>query len=189
MAREISSQEISPPLPAASAQQSPDTVSDAAASIAPYFRKMGIRLDGTENLRLLQAIAQWMGTPYQWGGCSPYGIDCSCLVKFIYETVYGISLHRTSVTMFENDLTPVPPEELREGDVLSFDTKGSGISHVGIYLKANRFVHASLSRGVMISSLDQSYFKKRFISGGRVVRHPAIRLASLSLGELVIVNP
>lgn len=153
-----------------------------------YSRKLGIELDGTENRKLIMAVAEWMGTPYLWGGCSIKGVDCSCLVKNIYEDVYGIELRRTSMMMCNADFMPVEKERLREGDIICFGTKEDDISHVGLYLKDNKFVHASQSGGVRISSLERNYFKKRLIMAGRAIRPLEISLARLSISELVVVN-
>ncbi len=133
-----------------------------------YSEKLGINLDGTENKDLIMAIDEWFGTPFRWGGCSKYGIDCSCFVKKVYDNVYGLYLNRTSRSIYHKDLIPVKKEDLQEGDILCFKNKARRISHIGIYLKDNKFVHASLKRGVMISDLREKYYKKRFFSGGRV---------------------
>jgi len=148
-----------------------------------YSKKLGVNFSGNENRDLLTAIAEWMGTPYLWGGCSESGIDCSCLVKNIYEEVFGVSLDRNSFMMFENNVIPVEKEDLITGDLIAFEIKNSKISHVGIYIKDNKFVHASLSKGVIISSLDQKYYKKRFIAGGRVIASQSIKLAKLSVKD------
>jgi len=153
-----------------------------------YSRKLGIELDGTENRKLIMAVAEWMGTPYLWGGCSQKGVDCSCLIKNIYEKVYGIELRRTSMMMCNADIVPVDEKKLREGDIICFGTKEDNISHVGLYLKDSRFVHASLSGGVRISSLERNYFKKRMLMVGRAIRPLQISIAKLSIGELVVVN-
>ncbi len=134
-----------------------------------FSERLDIPLDGTENPKLLAEIDRWLGTPYQWGGCSEIGIDCSCLIRNIYEAVYDVQINRTSLTIYQNDLTPVAPEALREGDIVCFETDRSPVSHVGLYLKDHKFVHASQSRGVMVSDLREPYFRKRFVSGGRVL--------------------
>ncbi|MGE0086530.1 MAG: C40 family peptidase [Desulfococcaceae bacterium] len=153
-----------------------------------YSRKLGIELDGTENRKLIMAVAEWIGTPYLWGGCSKDGVDCSCLIKNIYEKVYGIELRRTSIMICSEDIVPVEEHKLREGDIICFSMKKNDISHVGLYLKDNKFVHASLSGGVRISSLQRKYFKKRMLMAGRAIRPLQISIAKLSIGELVVVN-
>ncbi|MCP4353409.1 MAG: hypothetical protein GY795_48795 [Desulfobacterales bacterium] len=132
-----------------------------------YSDKLGINFDGTENMQLIMAVDEWLGTTYRWGGCSKYGIDCSCFVKSVYKDVYDIELSRSSYQIFYNDLMPVNKEELQEGDLLFFKIKKNRISHVGIYLKNNKFAHASQYRGVVIDDLNKRYYRKRFFSGGR----------------------
>lgn len=133
-----------------------------------YSERLGIPLTGAENKKLIRAIDNWLGTRYRWGGCSKEGIDCSCLIKTIYETVYGIQLNRSSRDMFYEDLTPISPDDLREGDILTFKIRGNRISHVGLYLKDEKFLHASRTHGVTIDDLASPYFKKRFFAAGRV---------------------
>lgn len=145
-----------------------------------HSKKSGMSLDGTENKDLMTAINEWMGVPYKWGGCGKDGVDCSCFVQAIYRDVYGINLSRTSSSMFNNDLVPADKEDLREGDIISFKMKDNRISHIGIYLKNNKFVHVSRKKGVMISSLSRPYFQKRFYSAGRSVKSPDYNIARKS---------
>lgn len=140
-----------------------------------FSRILGMRLDGTEDPELLTAVDEWMGTPYRMGGCSKDGIDCSCLVRTIYEEVYGIKLTRTSRDIFA-ELTPVKKEDLQEGDILCFANRRR-ISHVGIYLKDGKFVHASRKDGVTISNLSETYYQKRFAGAGRIPSSAAVSLS------------
>jgi lipoprotein Spr len=131
-----------------------------------YSKQLGIALDGTENKALLSAIEEWLGTRYKMGGCSKSGVDCSCFVKAVYQKAYDTELGRSSADMFQHDLISVRLDNLKEGDLLFFKTKGGGISHVGIYLKNDKFVHVSRLKGVKISSLD--YFKQILFSARRL---------------------
>ncbi|MCP4108221.1 MAG: hypothetical protein GY749_22200 [Desulfobacteraceae bacterium] len=152
-------------------QESDKTVTqddNTSTFFSKYSRKLGIPFDGTENIQLIMAVDEWLGTPFKWGGCSKYGIDCSCLVQSIYKNVYGIELNRTTIGMFTTNLATVEKEDLQEGDLIFFKIRGNKISHVGIYLKHNKFIHSTLTKGVMINDLDQNYYKKRFLSGRRV---------------------
>lgn len=134
-----------------------------------FSEKWGLDLDGTEDKHLIMAVDEWMGTRYRWGGCSKDdGVDCSCFVKSIYEDVYGIELSRSSSSIFYNNLVPVKKEELQEGDLICFTGKNDVISHIGLYLKDDKFVHASRTGGVKIDNLNNEYYKQRFFSGGRV---------------------
>jgi len=110
------------------------------------------------------------GTPYRFGKESPQeGFDCSGFVRHVYEH-QGVYLPRTVQEMAES-LTPVPKNQAHPGDLLFFNTTGKPFSHVGIFVKDDKFVHAPShhSRGrVSISSLRDSYWGKRFIA----VRRP-----------------
>ena len=82
------------------------------------------------------------------------------------DSVYNITLPRTAKNQY-NSSTKVRKQDLKQGDLVFFNTTG-GISHVGVYLGNNKFVHASASSGVMISDLDEAYFKRRYIGAARV---------------------
>ncbi len=154
-------------IPPFSGEDTGNTGEDAAF-YAEYSKKLGIRLDGTENKRLIMAAVRWMGAPYKWGGCLKSGVDCSCLVKLIYKEVYGINLNRTSVNIVNKNISPVTKAGLKEGDIVSFKrSNDSRISHIGIYLKNNKFIHVSRKKGVMISDLGKRYYRTWFFSAGR----------------------
>lgn len=118
------------------------------------------------NDPLYQFIDDWYGTSYCMGGMTKNCVDCSGFVQTFYSTVYGIIIPRTSKEQY-GFAKKISSAKLKEGDLLFFNTRG-GVSHVGIYLMNNKFVHASTSAGVTISDLDETYYSKRFISAGRV---------------------
>lgn len=129
--------------------------------------KTGIELTANDNKALYAAIDKWYGTPYQYGGCSTSGVDCSCFVGNIFKTVYGVTLHRVAADIQKDMYKMVGRNALREGDVVFFTNSNGKVSHVGIYLKDDMFVHSSTSNGVIVSSLDNSYWKSHFYKGGR----------------------
>ena len=86
----------------------------------------------------------------------------------------------------KNDLKRIDRSDLREGDILCFRTSGRTISHIGIYLKDDRFVHASRSSGVRISSLQQPYYQSRFIAAGRVDRDARVNRSADAPARMVI---
>jgi murein DD-endopeptidase / murein LD-carboxypeptidase len=105
--------------------------------------------------------SQWLGVPHRLGGNSRSGIDCSGLVVELYRSVAGLQLPRTSAQQFQVG-RPVAIAELRAGDLLFFQTTAEPISHVGIWVGQNQFVHASTSRGVIFSTLTEPYYAQRF---------------------------
>lgn len=121
------------------------------------------------NGSLASFIADWYGTRYRYGGTSRTGIDCSAFVQKLYENVFGISLVRTAIQQAQNSCELCTNDDLREGDLVFFKTQGNRISHVGVYLMNKFFVHSASSKGVMISSLDDKYWKPRYAGAGRVL--------------------
>jgi lipoprotein Spr/probable lipoprotein NlpC len=117
---------------------------------------------------LVTSIQGWLGTPHRDGGESKSGTDCSGFVRAVYNEAYGIELSRNSLRMYEEDVDLIDKEDLQEGDLVFFDTYGSGISHVGIYLLNNRFVHTSSSKGVVVDSLTSAYYTRNYVGSGRV---------------------
>ncbi len=110
---------------------------------------------------------EWYNVPYQYGGCLKSGVDCSCFASILYDDVYGKKLPRIAGDMF-NQCSQISPEDAKEGDLFFFKINGNKISHVGVFLKRNFFVHASTSKGVMINTIDEAYYKKYFFCAGRL---------------------
>ena len=132
-----------------------------------YSDRLGIQLSGNEDRKLVSTIADWIGTPYRYGGCDKRGTDCSCFVRNVIKEVYGVDLHRSSEDMIL-DVNKVNKEHLRDGDLVFFKINNDKISHVGIYISDNKFAHASKKRGVVINDLNETYYNKYFYSGGRI---------------------
>jgi hypothetical protein len=130
-----------------------------------YAMMMNVDVESLKNISLLGFIDNWFGTRYKLGGTTKRGIDCSALTGALLLAVYGFNLPRTARQQY--DATEhIDKDELKEGDLVFFNTHG-GVSHVGVYLENDYFLHAS-THGVTISSLDDHYYAKRFICGGRV---------------------
>ena len=112
-----------------------------------------------------------IGSPYRMGGMTPKtGLDCSGFVGHVFRQVTGIILPHRSLDI-STVAQPLEPGELMPGDLVFFNTLNRAFSHVGIYLGENRFVHASSSRTnkVMVSSLNDRYWRTRFDGARRVV--------------------
>lgn len=131
-----------------------------------YASKLGTEVEAITNFKLFELIDEWWGTGYRMGGTTKDGVDCSSFVQTLMAGVFGLSLPRTAREQHDNTVK-ILAEELTEGDLVFFNTRG-GISHVGIYLSNNKFVHASTSGGVMISDLNEPYWKARYKGAGRV---------------------
>ncbi|MDR1938736.1 MAG: C40 family peptidase [Tannerellaceae bacterium] len=132
--------------------------------------RLGMRVTAKDNLYLYTAASRWMGTPYRFGGVSRQGVDCSGFAGIIYREVYGKRLAASSADMLKYNCRKVRRSGLREGDLVFFRTDGGSRktpNHVGIYLKNDKFVHASTSRGVMVSGLSEPYYLRSWITGGR----------------------
>lgn len=117
---------------------------------------------------MLNEIDSWMGTPYLYGGNSRSGVDCSAFTQSIYRAV-DIEIPRTA-SQQAAAAESVNPSELKFGDLLFFNTSGSGISHVGIFIGNGFFVHSSSSRGVARESLSKEYYANRIVSAGRYLK-------------------
>jgi len=118
------------------------------------------------NTKMFEFIDDWYGTPYRLGGTTKKGVDCSAFSQFLFATVYGFSIPRTAREQYILT-TRISKTKLKEGDLIFFNTRG-GISHVGVYLQNNKFVHASTSGGVMISDIFDEYWARKFVGVGRL---------------------
>lgn len=133
-------------------------------------RQLGFKVAGHDDLRLFREAATWLGTPYRYGGTTRKGVDCSGLAGNIYREVYRYNLSRTVNDIANRDCRRVAKRDLKAGDLVFFNTskKKKGINHVGVFLKKGYFVHASTSRGVVVSQLKEDYYRKCYKRGGRV---------------------
>lgn len=134
------------------------------------WKKLDIKLTRDDNKALYGELKQWLGTPYQYAASQKgRGTDCSGMVMEVYKTVYDVKLERNSAKIFEKNCREIGKHRLCEGDLVFFNNgKSSRITHVGIYLKDGYFVHASSSRGVIVSHLTENYYTTHFQCAGRV---------------------
>ncbi|WP_085917747.1 C40 family peptidase [Halomonas sp. CSM-2] len=116
----------------------------------------------TEQVReaLLAQHEQWVGTPYRLGGTNQRGIDCSALVRNIFRDTFELELPRSTRGQVHEG-RPIDRQELQAGDLVFFRPPGA-YNHVGIYVGDGHFLHASTSQGVIISSLDNVYWKRYY---------------------------
>ncbi len=132
--------------------------------------RLGIDIDRDDDHRLYVTASEWIGTPYKYGGTTQRGVDCSGFVRELCREVYGVELSRTADSQRKEDCRKVRRSKLDEGDLVFFKNarKSRTASHVGIYLKDNKFIHASTSGGVIVSDLREPYYDKTWLAGGRL---------------------
>ena len=138
-----------------------------------YGQLLDIEIESVVNFTLFQFIEEWWKTSYRYGGTGKNGIDCSALTGLLLSSVYGVSLPRTAREQY-GKCDKINREDLTEGDLVFFNTRG-GVSHVGVYLANEYFVHASTSNGVTISSLNEAYYSRKYIGSGRPIKETAIQ--------------
>ncbi|HCC60619.1 MAG TPA: peptidase P60 [Pseudomonas sp.] len=114
-----------------------------------------------------------VGTPYRYGGSSTKtGFDCSGFVSFLFRKEAGIELPRSTREMINLEAPKIKRSELEPGDVVFFNNRGRGqVSHAGIYIGGDRFIHSSSTRsgGVRVDSLDDKYWRSSFMQAKRVL--------------------
>lgn len=138
--------------------------------VSDEWARLDIKLGRHDNKKLYKELKKWLGTPYEYAAhtCGE-GTDCSGMVMEVFLTVYGIKVHRNSAKMLEENCRVIDLDDLKEGDLVFFCTNGDErVSHVGIYLKDNKFIHASSSRGVAVDDLRQNYYATHFHAAARV---------------------
>ncbi len=117
--------------------------------------------------KLLAHYQLWQGTPYQYGGLSPNGIDCSGFVYLTFKNSLGTIIPRTTRAQSRQGKV-ILQNKLQVGDLVFFNTK-KATRHVGIYIGDKEFIHASTSRGVMISRLDNPYWQSAYWKAKRIL--------------------
>ena len=122
--------------------------------------------------QILAETKNWLGTPYKWGGTTPQGVDCSGFTWAVFDRQFDINLPRKAEDQEQLGFK-VSRETLEAGDLVFFKTGGFlgffTSHHVGIYLSAGKFAHASKSQGVTISSMDEPFWREDYLTSRRIM--------------------
>ena len=138
------------------------------AAVVPSLDTLSIVNKAIDRHKVMDEILAMVGTPYAFSGTDSSGIDCSGFTAKIYANAVGRQLPHSTVDQYT--ASKAVQDKMRKfGDLLFFNTTGEIPSHVGIYLGENLFAHASVSSGVTVSSLESSYYKKRYLGARRVI--------------------
>ncbi len=139
--------------------------------VAQLSQKLNLPIRNDDAaIPLYAEVSFWLGTPYRYGGNSKSGTDCSGFVGEVFQKVYAKQLERSSDGQAQKDVRKISKHKLKAGDLVFFRTapKSKKVDHVGIFLKDGYFIHASTSKGVIVSSLNEEYYKRTWQKGGRV---------------------
>ena len=150
--------------------ESPVTGMEANAVLMfKYAIRLDVPVEELTDFKLIEFIESWYGIRYRYGGNDRTGIDCSAFSKEFISFLFGFAIPRTSSEQYKQSKR-VKKSDLREGDLVFFYTRGrrNGVSHVGVYLRNNKFVHASTSSGVVINDLDDEYYARNYAGAGRM---------------------
>lgn len=124
-----------------------------------------------EGEYIIEYGLQFLGTPYVWGGTDlKSGVDCSGFTQEVFKA-FDVSISRVSY-MQATEGKHIDKEKLQSGDLIFFDTSGVNngkVSHVGIYIGENKFLHSDSTHGVMVSSLDSTYYTRNYVKAMRVL--------------------
>jgi murein DD-endopeptidase / murein LD-carboxypeptidase len=133
-----------------------------------YALQLGVDKKELSNVSLLKFVDEWYGIPYKYGGKDKSGIDCSAFSCQLLKQVFGKTFSGSAQGLHDQ-CKSVKPSSLKTGDLVFFKIENTKVSHVGVYLMNNKFVHATTKKGVMINDLGENYYKKYFYAGGRIM--------------------
>ncbi len=134
---------------------------------ASYSAPQSSSLNRVSSQRMMGIIEGFLGIPYKFGGDDRRGMDCSGFVKIVFLKTENKKLPHNAAALFKIGES-VEKENLSFGDVVFFNLEGEGISHCGIYLKQDLFVHASRKHGVSYGSLDHKIYLSSYVGAKRL---------------------
>ncbi|MBU1319740.1 MAG: C40 family peptidase [candidate division Zixibacteria bacterium] len=143
-------------------------VSTRSDATDPGGRNLTEHSGTVDTDRMTKIIDSYLGTSYRQGGYGKLGVDCSGLVYAIYRDYDKLHLPPNTRKLFDG-LQRIDYRDLAMGDLVFFNLNGKLASHVGIYIGDSKFVHSSESRGVVISSMSEQYYRETFVGARRVI--------------------
>lgn len=148
-----------------------NTVLTLAAAFVLFFAPVNENeaSASTHSVEELNKISsKYIGVRYSYGGTSSKGFDCSGYVRQVFKELGITSLDRTSAGMYGQGES-VKKSDLQPGDLVFFNTSGNRVSHVGIYIGSGKFIHASTSKGVIKTSInDKYYWGNKYVGAKRI---------------------
>jgi cell wall-associated NlpC family hydrolase len=150
-------------------EKSVEGAKEIASETRSFRSEKNAAISGLDQAKMMREISKFMGVSYKLGGEDENGIDCSAYTMTVYKKSLGKLLPRSSAEQYKIGI-PVASDDLKFGDLVFFNTTGEPASHVGIYLGDDLFAHASVSLGVTISSLESTYFKRRYNGARRIIQ-------------------
>ncbi|AZV42821.1 C40 family peptidase [Peribacillus asahii] len=140
---------------------------------AKTYKALGIKkqtvktasVGGSSSTELVKEAKKYVNVPYVWGGSTPKGFDCSGFLQYVFKESSNTTLPRTVAEIYKEGTKVSTP---KVGDVVFFETYKPGASHAGIYIGNDQFIHSSSSKGVSITSMNNSYWKERYLGAKRM---------------------
>ena len=143
-------------------------INGQSTGITPSASALNGSVSGSVVGKIVSTAKKYIGVPYVWGGSTPNGFDCSGYVQYVFKQ-HGITLPRTTTEQYRIG-TYVSKSNLKVGDLVFLqNTYREGVSHVGIYVGDGKMIHASSSKGVVISDLSTSYYVKHYYGARRIL--------------------
>jgi hypothetical protein len=144
-----------------------DDIEEATSLQFKYAIILGVNVESLKNNALLNFIENWFGVKYLYGGNTMKGINCSAFTQVLLKEVYGMTTDRIVGDQY-NKCIKIKRAELQIGDLLFFKHKDkSYLTHVAFYLGNNKFIHASVNKGITFEDLKSKYYSNIYYGSGR----------------------